>query len=109
MSLPLRVWIGNVEALLGISRTLFPVALAREGFLGALLFTRFQVEGMSLDFLDDVLVLDFALEAAQRAFQGFSILDVDFSQTRLTSPSVGHAICTPDLRIAASCFLPGKR
>jgi len=39
---------------------------------------------MPLDFLNDVLLLDLALETAQRAFQGFSILDVDFSQTRLT-------------------------
>ena len=39
---------------------------------------------MSLDFFDNVFLLDFALEAAQRAFQGFSILDLDFSQTQLT-------------------------
>jgi hypothetical protein len=83
-SLPVCLSIGNVEALLGISRTLFPVALARQSFLRALLLTRLQVEGMSLDFLDDVLLLDLALETAQRAFQGFSILDVDFCQTRLT-------------------------
>jgi len=38
---------------------------------------------MSLDFLDDVLLLDLAFEKPQRAFQGFSILDVDFRQTRL--------------------------
>jgi hypothetical protein len=29
-------------------------------------------------------LLDLALETAQRAFQGFSVLDVNFSQTRLT-------------------------
>jgi hypothetical protein len=39
---------------------------------------------MSLDFLDDVLLLDFPFKTAQRAFQGFSILDVDFCQTKLT-------------------------
>jgi len=39
---------------------------------------------MSLDFFDDVLLLDFALEAVQRTFQGFSILDLDFSQTQPT-------------------------
>jgi len=76
--------IGDVEALLSVSCTLFTVALARESFLGALLLTRFQVEGMPLDFLNDVLLLDLALETAQRAFQGFSVLDVDFCQTRLT-------------------------
>src|SRR5271155_4739439 len=84
-SLP-ALWlsIGDVEALLRVSGTLFAVALARQGFLGALLLTRFQVEGMPLDFLDDVLLLDLAFETAQSAFQAFSILDVDFCQTRLT-------------------------
>src|ERR1035437_6065807 len=105
--------IGDVEALLSVSCTLFTVALARESFLGALLLTRFQVEGMPLDFLNDVLLLDLALETAQRAFQGFSVLDVDFCQTRLTSlltaalcaapDTTGHAVRTPDVRIVASC------
>jgi len=30
------------------------------------LLSRFQVEGMLLDFLDDILLLDFAFEATQR-------------------------------------------
>jgi hypothetical protein len=75
--------------LFGFAGTFFSVALARESFLGALLLTRLQVEGMSLDFLDDVLLLDLALETAQRAFQGFSVLDVDFCQTRLTPLEMG--------------------
>jgi hypothetical protein len=29
-------------------------------------------------------LLDLSLETAQRALQGFSVLDVDFCQTRLT-------------------------
>jgi hypothetical protein len=70
--------------LFGFARTLFSIALARQSFLGALLLTRFQVEGMSLDFLNDVLLLDLAFETAQRAFQGFSVLDMDFCQTNLT-------------------------
>jgi hypothetical protein len=91
-SLPLGYSIGDVEALLGIPCTLFTIALARQSFLGALLLTRFQVEGMPLDFLNDVLLLNLALETAQRAFQGFSILDVDFCQTRLTCLPNGRAV-----------------
>jgi len=39
---------------------------------------------VSLYFLNDVLLLNFALEAAKSAFQRLSVLDLDFSQTRLT-------------------------
>jgi hypothetical protein len=76
--------IGDIEALFGVPGALFTVALARESFLSALFLTGLQVERMPLDFLDDVLLLDLALETAQCAFQGFSVLDVDFCQTRLT-------------------------
>ena len=75
---------GGLVDSLDIASAFFAVALAREGFFRALLLARLQVEGMSFDFLDDVFLLDFALETAQRAFQGFSILDMNFSQTRLT-------------------------
>jgi|HubBroStandDraft_6_1064221.scaffolds.fasta_scaffold174947_3 hypothetical protein len=95
----------DVEALLRIPCTLFPVALARQSFFGPLLLTRLQVEGMSLDLLDDVLLLDLALETPQRAFQGFSILDVDFCQTRFTCLLLQpHSHAAPGFRIAASCF-----
>jgi len=56
------------------------VAFARQRFFGALLLTRFQVERMPLDFLDDVRSLHLALETPERALQGFSILDVYFGQ-----------------------------
>ena len=72
------------SVLFGFAGALFPVALTRQGFLSALLFTWFQVEGMPLDFLNDVLLLDFAFETPQSAFQGLSVLDMDFCQTRLT-------------------------
>ena len=75
---------GGLVNLLDITSAFLAVALAREGFFCALLLARLQVEGMSLDFLNNVFLLDFALEAAQRAFQGFSILDVNFRQTKLT-------------------------
>jgi hypothetical protein len=40
------------------------IALARESFLDATLFARLQIKGVTLDFLDDVLLLNLALEAA---------------------------------------------
>ena len=43
----------------------FPAALARQRFFHALLFARLEVEGMTLHFLDNVLLLDLTLEAAQ--------------------------------------------
>lgn len=44
---------------------LFAVPLASQGCLYPLLLTGLQVEGVPLDFLDDVLSLDLAFEAAQ--------------------------------------------
>jgi hypothetical protein len=69
---------------------LLAIPLARQGFLGALLLTWLQVERVAPDFLDDVILLDFALETAQRAFQSFPILKMDLGQKNLTSLS-GYA------------------
>jgi hypothetical protein len=66
--------------LLDVLASLLAVALASQRLFGALLFARFQIERMPFDLFDDVLLLDFALEAAQRAFQSFTILDMDFCQ-----------------------------
>jgi hypothetical protein len=46
----------------------FAAALARQRFFHTLLFARLEVEGMTLHFLDDVLLLDLTLEAAQSVF-----------------------------------------
>lgn len=63
---------------------LFPgflaAALARQGFLYALLLTRLEVKGVTLDLLDDVFLLHFALETAQSILEGFALLESDFSQ-----------------------------
>ena len=48
--------------------SLFATALARQRFFHTLLFARLEVEGMSLDLLDDVLLLDLTLEASQGVF-----------------------------------------
>ena len=60
--------------------SLLTVPLAGEGFFGSLLFAGFQVEGVTLNLLNDVLLLDLALETAQRAFQRLTILHEYFSQ-----------------------------
>lgn len=66
--------------LLDILIALLPVAFARQGFLGPLLLTRFQIERVSLDFLDDVFLLHFTLETAERAFERLTVLYVYFCQ-----------------------------
>jgi hypothetical protein len=48
--------------------SLLAAALTRQRFFYALLFARLEVEGMTFHFLDDVLLLDLTLEAAQSVF-----------------------------------------
>ena len=70
-----------VIGLFGIPATLLPVPLAGKCCFDPLLFTWLQVKGMTLDFFDDVFGLHLSFETPQRALQGFSILDVYFSQS----------------------------
>lgn len=63
---------------------LLATAFTRQRFLHALLLARLQVEGVTLDLLDDVFLLYLTLEAAQCIFEGFSLLESDFSQTDYT-------------------------
>ena len=59
---------------------LLAAALARQCLFYALLFAGLEVKGVALDLLDDVLLLHFALKAAQRIFQRFTFLNADFCQ-----------------------------
>ena len=70
---------------------LLAIAFPRKSFLDATLFTGLQVEGVTLDFLDDVLLLYLSLEPAQRVLQGFSLLYSNLCQKKYTSkhPQVG--------------------
>jgi hypothetical protein len=63
-----------------IARALLAIALTGECFLRATLFAGLQIERMALDLFNDIFLLDLALEAAERALQGFPILKNDFSQ-----------------------------
>ena len=68
--------------LLDVLASLFPVTLPRQRLFRALLFAGLQIEGVTLYLFDNVLLLHFALEAPQSAFERFAILDMDFSQLK---------------------------
>lgn len=65
--------------LFNLARTLFTIPFTSEGFFGTPLFTWLQVKRMPLNFFHNVLLLDFALEAAERTLKSFPVLYVDFS------------------------------
>ena len=58
--------------------------LARQCLLRATLLTRLHVITVLFDFLDDVFLLHFALEPAQRIFQRLTFLNADFSHLDFT-------------------------
>jgi hypothetical protein len=64
-----------------VAWALLAIALASESFFRPTLFTGFQIERMALDFLNNIFLLDLALEPAERAFQGFTVLEYDLCQT----------------------------
>jgi hypothetical protein len=81
---------------------LLPVPFAGKRLLGPELLTRLQVKGMSLHFLNNVLLLDFALEAAKGIFERLALLKLYFSQTKYTSQLDHKVRCVAlDLRIAS--------
>ena len=56
---------GPAVRLVLLLASLFSAALASQRFFHSLLLARLEVKGVTLHFLDDVLLLDFAFEAAQ--------------------------------------------
>ena len=68
---------------------LFSGALARERRLHTLFLARFQVEGVTLNLLDDVFLLHLALEAAQSILEGFTLLKPNFCQIYTPPDSSG--------------------
>jgi hypothetical protein len=65
-----------------------PAALARQCFFYALLLARLQVKGVTLDLLDDVFLLHFALESTQCIFEGLALLKSYFCQLNYTPKPV---------------------
>jgi hypothetical protein len=58
--------------------------LARQRLFCSALLARLHVITMLLDFFDDVFLLHFALEPAQRIFQRLTFLNADFSHLDFT-------------------------
>ena len=69
----------GVGSLLRFAPELLAVPFPRERLLGPAFITRFQVEGMLLDILDDVFLLDLPLEPAESALNRLALLDFYFS------------------------------
>jgi hypothetical protein len=82
------------ERLFRFFASLLAIAFPRQRFLHATLFTGLQIEGVALDFLDDVFLLDLPLEPAQCVFKGFALLNSNFRQKKYTSkhPHMGSFI-----------------
>lgn len=68
------------ERLILFAARFLTITFPRQCFLHPAFFARFQVIGMPLDFLNDVLLLDFTLETAQSIFKRFALLQSNFGQ-----------------------------
>jgi hypothetical protein len=64
---------------------LLAITLASERFFYALLFARFQIKRVTLNFLDNVFRLHLALKAAQSILKGFAFLYSNLCQEKYTS------------------------
>jgi hypothetical protein len=60
--------------------SLLSVAFPCQRRFDSLLLARLQIVGVPFDVLDDVLIQDLSLEAAQRAFQALAIVKPNFCQ-----------------------------
>ena len=68
------------------------IALAGQSGFHAALFTRLEVVGVTLDFLDDVLLLDLPFEAAQCILERLAFLYTNFCQKLSTSKPARGAL-----------------
>src|SRR5687768_8933488 len=75
--------------LLRLAANLLPIAFPRQRLLRALLVARLQIEAVLLDVLDDVFLLDLALETPEGVFDRLALLDLDFGQN-VNTPSHIH-------------------
>ncbi len=69
------------KLILGLFANLLLCPLTSQSLLYAELGAWLQIVGMTLDFLDDVFRLNFALEATQGALNGLAFLQSNFCQT----------------------------
>jgi hypothetical protein len=77
-----------VKGLFHFPATFLPVPFARKGLLHAQLLTRLQIKRVPLDFFNDVFLLHFPLEAPESVFQGFTVLESYFCQSKNTSDPI---------------------
>jgi hypothetical protein len=78
--------------LLRFAPELLAIPLPRECLLRSSLVAGFQIEGMLLDILDDVFLLNLPLESAEGALDRFALLNFDFSHAANT-PFAGGKYC----------------
>ncbi len=62
----------------------FSASLTRQRFLDALFLAGFQIKGVTLNLLDNVFLLHFPLEPAERIFEGLPLLQSNFRQRNYT-------------------------
>jgi hypothetical protein len=72
------------------------IALASQRLLDSFLLSRLQVEGVTFDFFDDVLLLYLTFEPSKGVLQSLALLKSYFSQTGKTPPN-----CTEDFHAPA--------
>ena len=70
---------GPKRPLVQIPALLLAAPLPGERLFSATLVTRLQIERMLLDILDDIFLLNLALETAEGAFDRFAVLYFHFS------------------------------
>jgi hypothetical protein len=77
----------------GLFANLLLCPLTSQSLLYAELCAGLQIVGMTLDFLNDIFRLNFALKAAKSALDGLALLQSDFCQTKSPpNPAInGHA------------------
>ena len=80
-----HVTICGLKVLILLFASLLAIPLARQCCLDAALFTGLQIVGVTLDFLDDVLLLYLPLEPAQRIFERLAFLNANLCQEIPTS------------------------
>ena len=81
-------WRGSPLILVLLFACFFSAALTSQRFFYALFFARLQVKGVTLDLLNNVFLLHFALEATQCIFEGLALLKSYFCQLNYTPKPV---------------------
>jgi len=64
--------------LLRVASHLLAIPFSRQSLFGSTLVPGLQIEGVLLDILDDIFLLNLPLEPPKSAFDRFSVLNFDF-------------------------------